>query len=223
MIIEARYNGPSDSGNGGWTAGSLARLLDARGDAVAVTLRLPPPLETPLREETSDKGVSVFTPDGTLVAEATMADVPENELDPFSYLEAVEASVSYPGFVSHPFPTCFVCGPLRQHGDGLRLFPGRVIEGETATPWRIPTDISTEMVWASLDCPGGWSVGIEARPYVLGRITAVVNSLPSPGNDCVVVGKLLSTEGRKAHVATTLFGPDSSVLATARATWIAIK
>jgi hypothetical protein len=131
--------------------------------------------------------------------------------------------VSYPGFVSHPFPTCFVCGPLRQHGDGLRLFPGRIMDGLTATPWRVPADVSARMVWASLDCPGGWSVGIESRPYVLGRITARVNRTPPPGADCVVVGRLLDTEGRKAHVATTLFGPDASVLAVARATWVATR
>lgn len=223
MIIEARYNGPPDSGNGGWTAGSLARLFDGRADAVMVTLRQPPPLATPLREEAQGDQINVYAPDGSLVAEATPAEVPANELVPISYLEAVEASVSYPGFISHPFPTCFVCGPLREHGDGLRLFPGRVIEGTTATPWRVPADVSAEMVWASLDCPGGWSVGIETRPYVLGRITAHLASLPSPGNDCVVVGQLLSGVGRKAEVATTLFGPDASVLATARATWVAMR
>jgi hypothetical protein len=223
MIIEARYNGPKDSGNGGWTAGSVAQLLGSEADAVTVTLRQPPPLETPLREEAGGDKISVYGPDGALVAEGTPAEPPANELDPISYLEAVEASVSYPGFVSHPFPTCFVCGPLRQHGDGLRLFPGRIMDGLTATPWRVPADVSARMVWASLDCPGGWSVGIESRPYVLGRITARVNRTPAPGADCVVVGRLLDTEGRKAHVATTLFGPDASVLAVARATWVATR
>lgn len=227
MIIESRYNGPADSGNGGWTAGCVAALLNqpAGGDqpaAVTVTLRRPPPLETPLRAERADGQIRVYAPDGSLIAEAAPAIAPGNELEAISYLEAVEASVSYPGFANHPFPTCFVCGPRRQHGDGMRLFPGRIMEGMTAAPWRAPDDVSATMVWAALDCPGGWSVGIEARPYVLGRLTAHVATVPSPGDDCVVVGRLLRAEGRKADVATTLFGPDAAVLATARATWIAI-
>ena len=47
--------------------------------------------------------------------------------------EAVAASATYPGFSAHPFPTCFVCGPERAEGDGLRLFPGRLPDGRTAT------------------------------------------------------------------------------------------
>jgi hypothetical protein len=37
-----------------------------------------------------------------------------------------------------------------------------------------------------------------------------------------VTGALLGTDGRKAHVATTLYGSDGTVLAVARATWIAV-
>jgi hypothetical protein len=78
------------------------------------------------------------------------------------------------------------------------------------------------MVWASLDCPGGWSVGIEARPYVLGRISAHIDGIPAAGDECVVMGRLLASAGRKADVAAVLFGPNGSALAWARATWIAI-
>ena len=31
-----------------------------------------------------------------------------------------------PGRVDHPFPRCFACGPDRDEGDGLRIFPGPV-------------------------------------------------------------------------------------------------
>jgi hypothetical protein len=73
-----------------------------------------------------------------------------------------------------------------------------------------------------LDCPGGWSVGIEARPYVLGRMAAHVEAVPTPGSRCVVMGRLFASEGRKAQVATVLYAPDGTALAWAHATWIAI-
>ncbi len=125
--------------------------------------------------------------------------------------------------MSHPFPTCFVCGPDRAPGDGLRLFTGRLPSGDTATPWIVPDDVSAPMVWASLDCPGGWSVGIESRPYLLGRMATHVDRVPAPGDRCVVMGRLLGIEGRKAEVAAVLTGPDGAALAWSRATWIAFS
>jgi hypothetical protein len=101
-------------------------------------------------------------------------------------------------------------------------------DGRTAAPLVVPDDVSPATVWAVLDCPGGWAaslpVDIEARPYVLGRMTARVESVPEPGSQCVVTGLLLGGDGRKAYVATTLWGPDGDrPLATARATWIALR
>src|SRR5689334_13904100 len=46
IVIDRRFRGPNDSGNGGYSAGLFA--LAHGGDVVEVTLRLPPPLETPL-------------------------------------------------------------------------------------------------------------------------------------------------------------------------------
>lgn len=77
-------------------------------------------------------------------------------------------------------------------------------------------------VWAALDCPGGWSVIAPGRPYVLGRIAARVDALPRPGDDCVVTGVTVDVEGRKARVHTSLYGPDGTLLACARATWVAL-
>src|SRR5439155_1527101 len=85
-----------------------------------------------------------------------------------SWEEAMAAAEHYPGFAAHPFPTCYACGPRRPPGDGLRLFPGRLPDGRTAAPWVVPEDIEPAVVWAALDCPGGWSIAVESRPYVLG-------------------------------------------------------
>jgi hypothetical protein len=221
VVISSRYNGPRDSGNGGWSAGTVAALVD-RPAGTVVTLRRPPPLDTPLSVVRDADAVRIVDPDGETVADAAPADVDAELVPPVDFAAATVASKQYPGFVSHPFPTCFVCGPDRAPGDGLRLFPGRVDEGRTATPWTVPDDVSPAMVWAALDCPGGWTVGVEARPYVLGRIALHLDGVPAPGDECVVMGRLLSSEGRKASVATTLYGSDGQPLARSRAVWIAI-
>jgi hypothetical protein len=220
MLIPARFNGPPGSGNGGWSAGVFAAAAGARvgGDVCEVTLRVPPPLETPF--ELADG--EVRAPDGTVVAQVRAVDGVGPAVDGVSATDALAASAAYPGMVDHPFPGCYVCGPDRAVGDGLRIFPGPVGDGRTAAPWTVPADVSFETVWAALDCPGGWAVLGQGRVYVLGRIAAAVDALPAPGATCVVVGAGVASQGRKADVRSTVYGPDGRPLATARATWIAI-
>jgi hypothetical protein len=221
MIIESRYNGPAGSGNGGYSAGLFA--VASGLESPEVTLRVPPPLEVELVMRPADEEVGVWHGD-TLVAQVRPAVVDESEVvAPASWDEAVAASAHYPGFASHPFPTCFVCGPERAEGDGLRLFPGRLPDGRTATPWVVPDEISPTLVWASLDCPGGWAVPLEGRPYVLGRLAVRIVRRPRAGHRCVVMGAISGEDGRKAEVRTTLYDTDGGVLAAARATWIALQ
>ncbi len=218
MIVPARFNGPPGTGNGGYSCGLVAGQVDAA--SVEVTLRVPPPLDTELTVKGEGDGVAVYDGD-TLVATGHPAEVTE-VVPPVDYAQASQVSREYPGFVSHPFPTCYVCGPERT--DGLRLAPGRLADGRTAAPLVVPDDVSPATVWAVLDCPGGWSVDIEARPYVLGRMTGRIDSMPGPGSRCVVTGVLLGQDGRKAYVATTLWPSDGGdPYATARATWVALR
>jgi hypothetical protein len=143
---------------------------------------------------------------------------------PVGAAAAKEASRHYPGFAKHPFPQCFVCGPDRDPGDALRLFPGRLGDGRTACVWSVTDEFAgrPELVWAALDCPGGWSAEIEGRPMVLGRMTALVAALPEGGEECVVMGQLLGWEGRKTWTASTVYGTDGRELGRAHATWISI-
>jgi hypothetical protein len=221
VMIERRYNGPPDTGNGGWSAGTFAALVD-RPAGTVVTLRQPPPLDTQFSVVRDADSVRVYTPDGTLVADAEPADVQVDPVAPVDFETATNAAKRYPGLVKHPFPTCFVCGPARAIGDGLRLSPGHVEPGRTATPWIVPADVTPTMVWAALDCPGGWSVDLETRPYVLGRMALRLDGVPRPGDECVIMGQRLTSEGRKATVGTTLYGPSGDPLVRSLATWIAI-
>jgi hypothetical protein len=78
------------------------------------------------------------------------------------------------------------------------------------------------VIWAALDCPSGWAVPLEARPYVLGRMAARIDAVPDPGEECVVTGEMLGEDGRKAYSRSTLYSPRGDVLAVARTTWVAI-
>jgi len=220
MQIPARFNGPPASGNGGWSAGAFAVAAGARDDgrAFEVTLRVPPPLATPLH--VADGKV---TAGATLIAEVAAADDAGDPVEKVPLAEAVAASRAYLGFVDHPFPTCYVCGPDRAEGDGLRIFSGPRPDGRTAAPWTVPAGRTVETMWAALDCPGGWAALQPGRTYLLGRIAAAVDALPAPGATCVVVGAATAFAGRKAMVNSTVYGPDGTRVATARATWIALS
>jgi hypothetical protein len=221
IVIGSRFNGPPESGNGGYTAGLIARALAAERTGAVVTLRTPPPLDTPMRIDPAGHGIAVHA-GAELVAEAT-ADGPDGEPVPaVPYGDAVRAATGYPGFADHPFPTCYVCGPRRTTGDGLRIFPGPLPGGRTAAPWTVPADVSTVTLWAALDCPGGWAIIAPGRPYVLGRMAARVHAVPPGGARCVVTGVVAGVEGRKATVRSALYAEDGTLLALARSTWISI-
>jgi hypothetical protein len=224
VIISARFNGPPASGNGGYSAGLFASQLSSSeldgARTVEVTLRRPPPLETELTVEPGEP--TRLMAGDELIAEAVPSRVDDDEVvPPLALSEARAAAAEYAGFREHPFPTCFVCGPER--GDGLRIFPGRLPDGRVAAPFAVPDEVSPVLVWAAMDCPSGWAVPLEARPYVLGRMAVRVARLPDPGDECIVVGLMTGQDGRKAHSRSTLYSPDGEVLALARATWVALS
>lgn len=217
--IDRRFRGPAESGNGGYTSGLIAGFVDA--EAVEVTLRLPPPLERPLAAE-REPGRARLLDGEDVVAEAVAAALADRPPAPVGWREAAAATARFPGFAEHAFPECFVCGPARAEGDGLRIFPGPVAgrAGLVAAPW-VARDVEPALVWAAIDCPGAFGAGVSGRGQtVLGRMTATVRRLPEEGERCVAVGWPLGEDGRKLHAGTALYGEDGEALAWARQTWI---
>jgi hypothetical protein len=217
--IGHRFRGPPTSGNGGYACGLLAGFVDA--PAVEVTLRLPPPLARPLAVELEEGRVLLLDRDA-LVAEAVAAELTEDVPPPVGWQEASEAAERYPVPAEHPFPECFVCGPARPEGDGLRVFAGPVDgrDGIVAAPWRA-VDVEPAVVWAVIDCPGAFAAGAVPRGSVLGRMTAAVHRLPVEGEECVSAGWPVGEDGRKLFAGTALYGADGELLAASRQTWIA--
>jgi hypothetical protein len=216
IVIDRHFRGPTESGNGGYTCGLVARFVEGPAE---VTLRVPPPLDRPLRVE---RNGAVRVLDGeTLVAEAKPADVDVEPPAPPSFEVASRAALPE-GDQDSPFPQCFVCGPQREPGDGLRIFAGPLHDRAVAAPW-VPDErhVGPEFVWAALDCPGAYACGFGDRGVlVLGRLAARVEALPRAGERCVVVAWPLGEDGRKAYAGTALYGEGGRLLGVARATWI---
>jgi len=227
IIVGKRFCGPPDSGNGGYVCGLVAA---AAAQPVAVRLRKPPPLETALDLAERD-GLLCLLQGDEVVAQArpdpVEVDVPQLP----DHAEAVIASLRYAGFAEHVFPGCFVCGPRRMAGDGLRIFAGPLADGRgVAAPW-IPDGsladgsglVRPEFLWSALDCPGYFATPTAGMLALLGELAVRIERRPAAGEPCVVFGWERSVDGRKHYAGTAIVGPDGDVLARARATWIALK
>jgi hypothetical protein len=244
LVIPFRYRGPARSGNGGYSAGLVAERVQPRGDeapVVQVTLRRPPPLDRTMsvRQLASDTGgepATVLLMGDDRVAEARLVDADLEPVEAVPAGVATEAMARFPGLVSHPFPTCFVCGTERPEGEGLRIFPGDVGPDRVASLWvphpglaestdlrgRQEQRVGVAATWAALDCVGGWAGDMTERWMVLGRITAQVDALPVVGEPHVVVGAARGGEGRKTFTASTLYDGDGRIVARAEHVWIAV-
>src|SRR4051794_32697664 len=212
VVIDRRFRGPATSGNGGYSAGRFA--LEHGGDVVEVTLRLPPPLETPLKLAGGE-----IRAGGDVVATVRPAELGVSAPDAVSYADAARSAEQDLG---SPFPECFVCGHARGD-DGLHIHAGPVAgRPVVAAPWLVADDtVGPEFVWAALDCPGAYATGVPGRgTVVLGQLTAGVHRVPEAGERCVVVGRGLGNDGRKHGAVTALFAESGELLGLARAVWI---
>jgi len=227
--IPAHLNGPPASGHGGYTAAMLAQPLDG---AVAVDLRRPIPLDRPLQRRVLEKGRTELRDGDELVASAREIEI-AFEVPPAPGWDAsVEAAGRYPGLRSHPFGTCFGCGPQRGEGDGLRIFPGPCAgRNELAAPWIPHRSIATadgriprEMIWAALDCPAGWAMDPMKRGSFPEQAFAVTAQLAARLDGPVFADRrytILSwpvrADGRKISTAAVLYNEDGAPLAVATA------
>lgn len=218
IVFARRFRGPLTSANGGYACGRLAAFVDA--DAVEVTLRLPPPLERQL-EVREDADAVVLVGGGAVVAEARPGSVDGEVPEPVSVEEAEVAASRHVRIGSPAFRECFTCG-IRAEDDGLGVYVGPVAGCSQlqAAPWS-PRESEPEIVWAAIDCPGAYAVGVAGRgEIVLGRMAARVLRLPVPGRRCVVMSWPRGEEGRKLFAGTALFDEEGELLAVSKQTWI---
>lgn len=220
LSVPARFNGPLESGHGGYSSGIIAGFVDGPAE---VTLRSPVPLDTSLEVDRQHGSLRVL--DGeTVVAEA--APTPGLELEvpePVSPEEARAAKAGYRGATDDLFSHCFVCGRARE--DALGVFAGTV-EGRdlVASPWIPPPwtaddsgVVTPEFIWAVMDCPTFFAVYPDTRPLsFLGRMTARIDSPVIAGREHVVISWPLDIDGRKRHAGGAVLSAEGDVLAVAR-------
>ena len=231
IAIDSRFNGPPESGNGGYTCGMLAEIV---GEPVEVSLRKPPPLGRGLEVEETEEG-GLLRDGDDVVAEAARIDLDLDPPRPPDVAAAHEAERGFPFARQHPFPTCFVCGPERAGGDGLRIFPGPVEDGGVhAAAWTPAAELADDggvrprFVWAALDCPTSVPVANDAadpdyRPIVLARFAVRRLADVESGRPHVIVSWPIGIDGRKRQAGSALFTDDGELRAYARALWIELR
>ena len=195
---------------------------------------MPPPLDTPLLIEKQDGGAIVATHDGKIVIEARPTTIDAVVPHAVSLADAEKAATDYEGFDNHAFPACFVCGPDRAEGDGLRIFPGALgDDGTCAAPWTPPASVANadgvvrpEVVWAALDCPTGWATyyaAPEGDLALLGRLAAHVLKPVEAEKTYVCAAWAGGSEGRKHFATGAVFSTEGTLLAVSRAVWVELR
>jgi hypothetical protein len=237
IIIDHRFRGTPDSGNGGYVCGRVAHYIDG---AAEITLRAPAPLDTRLDVVCQDQEVSVLQGEN-LVATGRSADIDFADIPTATFVMAEAASARTPFTPeNHAQHECFVCGPGRQPGDGLRIEAGPISPTGTgslyAAPWVPGTDlvaedglVAAEFVWSVLDCPTGYvslANSLHKKPLelmLLGRMAARIDARPQPGEKCVITAWQTSVERRKYFAEAALYNSAGAPIAVARATWIKLR
>lgn len=224
LFIPRRFNGPPESGNGGYSAGAIAAFVE--GGVAEVSLRSPVPLDSPL--EISREGDALQVLDGeTLVAEARPVDeLGAEPPEPVGLEAARAASERYRGLTGGPFSRCFVCGLDRE--DALGVFAGEVEGREmVASPWTPPAWVSDkndlvrpEIIWGVLDCPTYFAAYLRRDPlpvsFLVRQATRIDGSIRA-GEEYVVVAWPLGADGRKHEAASAVLSAGGETLAIARA------
>ena len=227
--IERRFRGPPESGNGGYVAGLVAAALG--GSNCTVTLKSPPPIDRDLTLET-DGSAATLLDDDSIVVTASREPVDIEVPPPPTLAEAQDAEPRFIGHSNHIFPGCFVCGPERNSGDGMRIFPGQLHDSArrvaaTWTPDESVADdrgfVRPEFIWAALDCPGYFAAETDAGMALLGRMSAVLHRKAKVGEPLIITGWPIDAEGRKHRVGTALHDAHGNLVAASTATWITLN
>ena len=216
--VDPHFDGIPGFTLGGWLAGRVAALV---GPAADVRLLAPFRSGQPLTLERSAEGACALS-SGQPVAEGRVWPGTVEPPAAPSLDEARRASEAYSGFREHPFPGCFCCGPQRQPGAGLRIFPGPAEDGTLAAPWSphpahcdARGHATVETLWGAADCPALWAL-MHAEPpgsdrcVVSGTLRMRQLEPVVAGEPHVVISWKVGETGRRLEAGVAFFGPDGT-------------
>lgn len=228
ISVSPTYQGIEGLAHGGYLAGRFAELA---GEPVRVTLRRPPPLDTPLTVEDRD-GPRLVDPRGRTVMEAGPAGAMHDQA-PTVTIEEARSYRPHPGLDRHPWPKCFMCGTDPEVGFGLR-FSAPDEEGRVAGVWEpsgplLPDGevVPSAFVWAAVDCVTAWSI-VDRRgetdwwPALTGQIAVQVSAAVRRGAPHTVAGRVVRREGRRLFMDAAITDADGQVCAHAEAVWVVV-
>lgn len=217
VLFDRFFCGPPSSANGGYAAGVTAALL---GLPARVSLPKPPPVERLLTTERGESQVKVFDGDQLVLAAKPrrgQLDVRVPQID----IDAARTATAIPEMVAnHRAPTCVVCGPGR--ADGFRIFPGSLGQGLVATSWRVPAldrhkddEVASPIVWAALDCPGGWCFDGTHTQFVPVLVSQSVDIFKPirVGVEVIIVAWATGRAERMLRASTAMLDLDGEPLA----------
>ncbi|GHF14942.1 hypothetical protein GCM10017044_06340 [Kordiimonas sediminis] len=227
IVISRQFNGPPTTGNGGYVCGLLADPISGAAEA---TLKVPPPLEADLVLESDGESSRLLAGD-QLIGEARKVDLDLElpfEIDAAAVLDGLPDT--YGMSEQSPFSTCFVCGPDRDHGDGLCIYTHPIDghEGAVAGRWTLDAGfadsdgmVDKRHIWAALDCPGYFACSIGDMALLARMTTKILAPLRCEG-DALIVGWTIAKNGRKRDCGTALVGRDGTLHAISRGLWITL-
>jgi len=228
------FQGPTGSGQGGWTA---QRFLDAIGEGRPLTaaIRAAIPLDVDLSVAERDGHWELTAPDETVVMVAHQWDPAFADTTPVTIADAEAARQRFLATVDeHPVPSCFSCG---QMPDSMGVHAGPLADGTDrfATDWTVPdwaTDragtVDPGSLWAAIDCCAAWWVGwSRERRTALTVQYAVEQLLPlEPGGSYALVGwggdHDPEWDGRKRHAASAAFDRNGRCVARSVSFWVSV-
>lgn len=235
IVIKRRFIGPPNSANGGYACGRIAAFINGSAE---VTLRRPPPIDKEMTVREEVEGTVAMYDGEILIGSGHSVPLDAVLIAAPMFNQASEAAERTFAASLHTLPTCFVCGPHREPGDGLRIHVGPIDphdkqwNGILAAPW-VPGEnladdegiVLPEFVWAALDCPTAYACSSPAgmRHILLGRQAVEILRRPRVAEKCVIAAQELSHDGRKSYAAATLFGEGGEAIAFCKATWIEVE
>lgn len=230
------FQGPTGSGQGGWTAHRfLAAVAEHDDRPMTTAIKAPIPLDVDLTVVPHDDGWRLDAPDGTAIMTATTWHPSYADTAPVTIDLARAARHRFLDTVDdHPVPSCFSCGQLP---DSMGVHAGPLGDGSDrfATDWTVPGwavddhgDVDPGTLWAAIDCCAAWWVGWSRERRVALTAQYAVEQLHAlePGGTYALVGWAgdhdPEWDGRKRHAASAAFDATGRCVARATSFWLSI-